>query len=303
MITMGEKPPSIVVIGSLNMDMVTKSSRFPIKGETIAGESFQQLPGGKGANQAVAAARLGGQVTMIGAVGRDITGTVLLENLKQENINTDYVTIEDETTGIAQITVSENDNQIIIVPGANYSLTKAHINDAREVINQADILIVQLEIPIEIIEYTIKIANKLRVPVILNPAPAVELSSEILAGVTYLTPNETELAFLAKHDKLEFGVESLLQRGVNTVVVTLGSEGVCYKKYQDEFPVRKKGFTAKVVDTTGAGDTFNGALAFKLASGSGLEEAVVFANKAASLSVMKFGAQSGMPTMDEMKVK
>lgn len=293
--------PNIVVIGSLNMDMITKTYRFPKKGETIAGESFQQLPGGKGANQAVAAARLGGNVTMIGAVGEDSVGSALLNNLTLEKIHTNYVSIvKGETTGVAQITVSENDNQIIIIPGANSKLRKAHIDKARNSIKKADIIIIQQEIPIAIVEYSIEMANELGIPIILNPAPAVKLSSKLLEGVTYLTPNETELALLAEHDQLESGVDVLLQKGVKTLVVTLGSKGVSYKRHIKEPMIHVKGLEVKVADTTGAGDTFNGALAYKLASGASLEESVTFANKAASLSVTKFGAQLGMPTMEEM---
>lgn len=294
--------PKVVVIGSINMDMVTRATRFPKKGETISGVSFDQLPGGKGANQAVACARLGAAVSMVGAVGNDPTGKVLLKQLEDEKINTDWIqVIENETTGMAQITVAEEDNQIIIVPGANFAITKSQIDAAKAVIQAADLIILQLEIPLEIVEYTAEVAAGFGVKVILNPAPAQPLSDTLLSNVDYLTPNETELMYLTKQTSVKEGMDSLLKEGVQNVIVTLGSEGVQYieKGYAASRAV--KGRLVEVVDTTGAGDTFNGTLAYKLAGGANVADAIEFANAAAGLSIMRFGAQTGMPTFAEVQ--
>lgn len=294
--------PKVVVIGSINMDMVTRATRFPKKGETISGVSFDQLPGGKGANQAVACARLGAAVSMVGAVGNDPTGKVLLKQLQDEKINTDWIqVIENETTGMAQITVAEEDNQIIIVPGANFAITKSQIDAAKAVIQAADLIILQLEIPLEIVEYTAEVAAGFGVKVILNPAPAQPLSDTLLSNVDYLTPNETELMYLTKQTSVKEGMDSLLKEGVQGVIVTLGSEGVQYIEKGDTASSTVKGRLVEVIDTTGAGDTFNGALAYKLAGGSNVTDAIEFANVAAGLSIMRFGAQTGMPTFAEVQ--
>ncbi len=294
--------PKVVVIGSINMDMVTRATRFPKKGETISGVSFDQLPGGKGANQAVACARLGAAVSMVGAVGNDPTGKVLLKQLEDEKINTDWIqVIDNETTGMAQITVAEEDNQIIIVPGANFAITKSQIDAAKAVIQAADLIILQLEIPLEIVEYTAEVAAGFGVKVILNPAPAQPLNDILLSNVDYLTPNETELMYLTKQTSVKEGMDSLLKEGVQGIIVTLGSEGVQYIEKGDTASSAVKGRLVEVVDTTGAGDTFNGALAYKLAGGANVTDAIEFANVAAGLSIMRFGAQTGMPTFAEVQ--
>lgn len=294
--------PKVVVIGSINMDMVTRATRFPKKGETISGVSFDQLPGGKGANQAVACARLGAAVSMVGAVGNDPTGKVLLKQLEDEKINTDWIqVIDNETTGMAQITVAEEDNQIIIVPGANFAITRSQIDAAKAVIQAADLIILQLEVPLEIVEYTAEVAAGFGVKVILNPAPAQPLSDTLLSNVDYLTPNETELMYLTKQSSVKEGMDSFLKEGVQGVIVTLGSEGVQYIEKGDTASSAVKGRLVEVVDTTGAGDTFNGALAYKLAGGANVTDAIEFANVAAGLSIMRFGAQTGMPTFAEVQ--
>ncbi|TSB48429.1 ribokinase [Alkalicoccobacillus porphyridii] len=293
--------PKVVVVGSINMDMVTKSSRFPKKGETITGVGFDQFPGGKGANQAVAAARLGADVTMIGAVGNDHTGQALLEHLKKEKINTDFINVHQTvSTGMAQITVAEEDNHIIIVPGANHAISKEQIESAVDVIKEADIMLLQLEIPLEMVEYAASVATQFGVKVILNPAPAQELPGELIELCHYITPNETELTELTGETDIIKGTQKLLSASVDAVVVTLGSMGASYRRAKDNENTNIVGIHAEVVDTTGAGDTFNGALAVALAEDSELEKAVPFANAAAALSVTKFGAQSGMPTAQEM---
>lgn len=294
--------PKVVVIGSINMDMVTRVDRFPKKGETISGGSFDQLPGGKGANQAVACARLGATVSMVGAVGDDPTGKSLLQQLQDENIQTDWIQVmKNETTGIAQITVAEEDNQIIIVPGANFAITKSHIDAAKEVIQAANLVVIQLEIPMDIVEYAAEVSANLGAKVILNPAPAHKLHDTLLSHVDYLTPNETELMHLTQQTSVTEGINALLRDGLQGVIVTLGGEGVQYMEKGNAEPKVVKGRSVEVVDTTGAGDTFNGALAYKLASGADITNAIEFANAAAGLSVMRFGAQTGMPTLNEVE--
>lgn len=299
--SMSAEQIKIVVVGSINMDMVTRSDRFPKKGETITGIDFSQLPGGKGANQAVACARLGAQVTMVGAVGSDHTGQALVEHLKQEQIDTTYIQVCPEvTTGMAQITVSEDDNHIIIVPGANHALTKEHIHAAEAQIKQADLMIVQLEVPLDIVQYAASLATEHGVKIILNPAPAQPLPQSLLKHIDYITPNETELVELTGEAEAQKGMNELISKSGGTVIVTLGSEGACFMQASEDGLTKVVGQKAKVVDTTGAGDTFNGALAVALAKESDLKKAVDFANHAAALSVTKFGAQSGMPTYQEV---
>lgn len=310
--------PKITVVGSINMDLVIQTKKLPQKGETLLGKSFQQFPGGKGANQAVAAARLGAEVSFIGCVGNDEFGNSLLERLQKENINVDGIVKKTDTvTGIAQITVSENDNSIIVVPGANYEISLHLIDQNIDKLVNADIIITQLEIPMEIVSRVIDIAYENNTPVILNPAPAQELSSEMVKKVSYITPNETELAAIVSNittnrTELEEFVngggglpltqsfETLLQAGVKNIIVTMGEHGAAYQGATEDGPSFRSGHKVDVVDTTGAGDTFNGALAVAIAQNNSLKDSVEFAIKSAALSVTKFGAQSGMPTYKEV---
>lgn len=285
------KKPIITVVGSINMDLVTVTSKTPGKGETVLGERFYQIPGGKGANQAVACARLGAEVYMIGAVGTDSFGTSLKEHLQQEGIHvTNVKPVTHKETGIAAITVSEGDNRIIVVPGANEDVMPNDVEACEEMIAQSDICLIQLEIPLETVEKAAELAKKHGVTVILNPAPAQPLSKSLLDCVDWLTPNEHERPIIFQQVNEE--------AYANRLIVTEGEEGASVS-INDELK-QIQGYSVSVVDTTGAGDTFNGALAVALSKGMNVEEACRFANAAAALSVTKLGAQSAMPTETEL---
>ncbi len=278
----------ITVVGSINMDLVVQTDQFPKQGETTLGNLYTTVPGGKGANQAVAAARLGSTVQMIGAVGQDAFGTELVAGLKNEGVGIDHVKRHAGNSGIANILLSEGDNRIIVVPGANHSVTTAEIDALTEQITASEFVMMQLEMPIPVIQRTLEICHQNGVPSILNPAPASGFTPDMLPFCTYLTPNETEVQEM-------FGEnwQAVLKDYPNRLVVTLGQKGAQF--YDGEKLVTVEGFPAEAVDTTGAGDTFNGALATALVEGQTFEQAVRFANAAASLSVEKFGAQGGMP--------
>jgi len=283
----------ITIVGSINMDIVVQMDTFPKQGETVLGQLFTTVPGGKGANQAVAAARLGSPVNIVGALGQDSFGKELLQKLNEENIYTRYVESTQTSTGIANILLYENDNRIIVVPGANFDVTPLVVDNARSVIEQSKMVVMQLEIPTETIQYTLKLCHELNVPVLLNPAPAASFNIEWMPYITYLTPNETECALL-------FGdnLETALETYPNKLIITLGADGARY--FDGEKHVNVPGYKTKAVDTTGAGDTFNGAFAYAITTGQTIEEAVSFANFAASLSVEKFGAQGGMPKLEDV---
>lgn len=278
----------ITVVGSINMDLVVRTDRFPKQGETALGDLYTTVPGGKGANQAVAAARLGSNVHMIGAVGTDAFGDELLQNLKAEAVETSLVKRVDGTSGIANILLSDGDNRIIVVPGANHRIKADEMAAFEGQLVKSDVVVMQLELPIPVVQQTLEICHQHGVPVILNPAPADGFVAELLPFVTYLTPNETEAEEL-----FGAGWENMLEQYPNRLIVTLGSQGARY--YDGRQHVFVEGFKTHVVDTTGAGDTFNGAFAVALEEKMPFEAAVRFANAAASLSVEKFGAQGGMP--------
>ncbi|MEK4171193.1 ribokinase [Lysinibacillus sp. FSL L8-0312] len=281
----------ITVIGSLNMDLVVHMDTFPKQGETILGNAFQTVPGGKGANQAVAAARLGSEVAMIGCVGEDYFGKALQATLQQEQIQTDaIVTSTSSPTGIANILLYNDDNRIVVVPGANYALSPSHLEASKELIQKSQMVIIQLEIPKETTAYAIQLCKEAGVSVLLNPAPAANFDVQWMEDISYLTPNETECAEIFNEP-----FEQLLEKYPNKIILTRGSDGACY--FDGSYPIHVPGYMTTAVDTTGAGDTFNGALAYALVEGQSLDEAVYFANIAASLSVEKFGAQGGMPTL------
>ncbi|MBA2174887.1 ribokinase [Halobacillus locisalis] len=282
------KKPVVTVIGSINMDLTVSTKVVPRQGETVMGDSFATFPGGKGANQAVAAARLGGDVRMIGAVGSDVFGNDLLEHLRREGIDTSGVaSVDGVSTGTATIIVSNGDNRIIVAPGANHEVTVPLVERFEEMIKESDIVLVQLEIPLSPVEYVSKLAVDHGVPLIVNPAPYQTLPEAVLRGATYLTPNESEATLL------EADSPSTKEKWITTI----GSAGVRLNKDDVIVP----GYLVDAVDTTGAGDTFNGALATKLAKGSSLEDAAQFANAASALSVQKLGAQQGMPHQEEVE--
>ncbi|MGJ7918969.1 ribokinase [Neobacillus sp. LXY-4] len=286
----------ITVIGSINMDLVTKTKQIPKVGETLLGDSFYTIPGGKGANQAVAAARLGSDVTLIGCVGDDSFGSDLTKHLSDQGIHIENMKpVTQQSTGIASITLSDGDNSIIVVPGANYAVTPDFVASHEEMIAGSDVLLLQLEIPLESVIKAAELANKHNVLTILNPAPIQALPKSLLKMVDYLTPNEHEQELLLASCDLSEQEEKEIRE---KCIVTKGSKGVSI--YIDG-EVLIPSYKVEVVDTTGAGDSFNGALAYSLSNGATLEESCKFANVVGAISVTKLGAQSGMPTLDEVE--
>ena len=288
----------IVVVGSINMDLITQAPRFPGPGETILGEHFLTVPGGKGANQAVAAARLGAEVALVGATGRDAFGQQLRRGLETEGIELSHVLeLDDCASGTASITVAGGENQIVVVPAANARVTPAQVERAAALIGRADVVLVQMEIPLDTVESTLRLGQRLGVPVILNPAPAQQLPAEWLRLARYVTPNQHELAIVLGADPAEADFLALMQRTPCPVVLTRGAEGAWYREQGPA--IHQPGFPVTVVDSTGAGDTFNGALAVFLHEG--VASAVRKGCAAAALSVGKLGAQNGMPRRLELE--
>jgi ribokinase len=287
------------------MDFVIKTAAIPRPGETVLGSSFQRIPGGKGGNQAAAAARLNSKVTMIGAVGKDDLGDELIRSLKKDGVKTDYVLKKlDVPTGIASIVVERSgNNAITVVSGANYALAVEDVERYHFVIEQSKVLLTQLETPLLTVKKAMTIARRAGCVTILNPAPAVKLDSEILANTDILTPNELELELLsgspaASMDEIRIAGNKLLKKGVKLLIVTLGSRGcVCVRKEtMTQYPACK----VKAVDTTAAGDCFNGALAVAISEGKSIEEAIPFAITSSALSVTKSGAQTSLPYRREV---
>lgn len=286
----------IMVIGSISTDFNVITTKRPEIGETIRGESFSTSFGGKGANQAVAAARLGAEVKMVGTVGTDEFGTLLLANLEKNGINTDNVErVTEIESGSAHITLVDNDNSIIFIPGANNAFNEARLEPLKEEIKTVDFVIIQNEIPMAIITQLIDICDELGVQIIYNPAPAEQVERELVEKVTYLTPNETEFSVLFPGLPIEEG----LRNYPNKLIVTLGSEGVAY--FDGEEIINVPSYQVPVTDTTGAGDTFNGAFAYALSKNANLTTSIQFGNLVAAISIQKFGAQGGMPTLAEVK--
>jgi ribokinase len=292
--------PRIVVIGSANTDMVVKAPRIPGPGETVLGGRFVMAAGGKGANQAVAAARLGAHVTMVACLGQDVFGRQTKENLTRDGIDTSHLIWDGQApSGIALIMLSEEgENSIAVAPGANAELTPADVERAEEAIRHADVLLLQLEVPLAAVRRGIELARRHRVRVILNPAPAAPVPGELLAQVDLLTPNEHEAALLTGvraegAEGAERAARALLARGVRVLVMTLGSRGalIATPEGMDLVPA----FRVEPVDTTGAGDAFNGALATVWGRGEPLREAVRYANAAAALATTVMGAQPSLP--------
>lgn len=294
----------IIVVGSANTDMVVKTDILPLPGETKLGGKFFMNAGGKGANQAVAAARLGGKVTFIAKVGNDIFGKQTLENLHKENINIDYVFVDDdEPSGTALIMVNQRgENCIVVAPGANACLLPADIGIVN-VFASAEIILMQLEIPMETIASVVKIAKINNQKVIINPAPAQTLESELMQGLFLIIPNETEAAFLtgitvSDDASASEAADVFLKKGVQNVIITLGRQGAFFKNSNIRFTISAP--TVKAIDTTAAGDTFCGALAVALTEGKEWDKAIKFAVEAASVSVTRIGAQSSVPYRKEI---
>jgi ribokinase len=289
----------IVVVGSFNADLVTDLLRLPQAGETVFGERFGIVAGGKGSNQAVAMARLGAQVTFVGCIGRDALAEIGVSLWAKEGIETAFVARSDSATGVAVIFVEAGGaNVIVVTKGANDDLSHAHIDAARSVIAEADFVIAPLETPLDTVRYAFQTAHELGVKTILNPAPAMPLDAELLALVDYLTPNEHELAILAQGGDTVTAARSLLTQAEQTVIVTLGAQGAQW--ITASATGRIPAYAVEVVDTVGAGDAFNGGLAVALAEGKSLEQALGFASAVAGLSVTRRGAADSMPQRAEV---
>jgi ribokinase len=298
---------NIVIIGSSNTDMVIKADHLPLPGETILGGIFFMNAGGKGANQAVAAARLNSNITFIAKVGNDVFGKETIESFRKENINTDYVfeDADDHPSGVALITVDANgENCIVVASGANAFLCEEDLIKAKQILEQADLILLQLEIPVSTVEYIAEFAAKNNKKIILNPAPACKLSDELLRKISIITPNEKEAEMLTGIviDDIESAKKAakfLNVKGIETVIITLGSKGALIYE-NDEYNLVQS-FNVKAVDTTAAGDVFNGALAVAISEEKNIIEAVQFANCAAAISVTKLGAQASAPYRNEVE--
>ena len=295
----------ILVIGSLNMDLSIDLAKMPVTGETILGRGIAYKAGGKGANQVCAAGKLGGRVRMLGCVGQDEFGQKLVKSLSESGVETDYIKeSRDLPTGTAVIYVDDNgDNSIVVIPGANMACDIEYLKEQDEQFHWCDYVVLQMEIPYEAVWYSVKRAKELGKMVILNPAPAPdEIPEEILSLVDYLTPNETEIIALngKSKDDIREGAEKLLSRGVSNVIATLGDRGaLLVNRYGETFyPARK----VVSVDTTAAGDCFNGAMVAALAEGQSEAEAILFANIASSIAVTRKGAQESLPIREEVAV-
>lgn len=286
----------IMVIGSISTDFVVLTDRRPQVGETVTGNDFQTTFGGKGANQAVASARLGGDVSMVGTVGTDVFGSQLIQNLADNGIVTDNVErVTEKPSGSAHITIADGDNSIVYIPGANNEITVARIEQLKETLLTAAIVIVQNELPQPVIDEIITFCFENDIKTIYNPAPARVVAAEILEKATYFTPNESEFHQLFPDLTITEGLEKY----PNQLILTMGSKGVYFNDGEKE--VQIPSYKVVPVDTTGAGDTFNGAFAVALSKGMSVQSSIQFGNLAASLSIQKMGAQGGMPTLEAMK--
>ena len=297
----------ILVVGSLNLDLMIEVEKLPTAGQTILGKSAAMIPGGKGANQAYAAGKLGGNVRMIGAVGWDIYGEKLLRNLQDVKVDTSGIEfIEESETGKAIVEVdAEGRNFITVIPGANEKLTKEMIDKYEYLIDECGIVILQLEIPLEVVAYVKEMARKKGKRIILDPAPAREVYPEgFLEEIDIIKPNEGELQTMIGHscltkEELTAGARELLEKGVRTVIVTLGGKGclLVTKETEMMFPSEK----VKAVDTTAAGDCFTAGLAVELSRGKTIEEAIVYGSRASAIAVTRKGAQTSIPDEEEIK--
>jgi ribokinase len=295
----------IAVIGSTNLDLVFQTKHFPKPGETLKSKKFDTFSGGKGSNQAIAASRLGGEVAFISKIGNDDFGQKSLDALKHSKVNTDYVFKDnDNASGVAVIIINEKgENSIIISPGANDHLTTEDIDASITAIEESSIVLIQLEIALKIVEYTLKSVNHFNKKIILNPAPMHPLEDWMYEKIYLITPNESESESLTGIQINDIKTASqaadyFLNKGVKNVVITLGSKGAFFKNKKEEFLIPAK--KVKVVDTTGAGDVFNGALAVALGESKNWKEIIEFAITASTISVGKLGAQSASPYRSEI---
>ena len=297
----------ICVIGSIGYDLTTYMYKFPKAGETIVGKKFIQNPGGKGDNQVIASARVGGDVTFIGAVGDDNYGELLKKNLEENKVKTHMKIVPNMSSQIATILIDESgENRIVIVPGANNFVDKKQIDDNFDIIKECDIILMQLEIPMETVEYVVDKFYELNKIIILNPAPGAELSDNIIKKCTYLTPNENEIGLITKMpydtiDNIKSAAKCLFDKGAQNVLVTLGEKGAYLKNKNDDIIIPT--LKVKALDTTGAGDCFNGVFAACLAMGKNAIEAIKYANVASSISVTRSGAVPSLPYKNEVDEK
>jgi ribokinase len=296
----------VVVVGSMNMDFVVKVACAPIAGETLPGEEFHTIPGGKGANQAVAIARLGGKVAMVGRVGKDSFGEQLSANLVFQHVDNSHIHIDTQApTGVALIVVDETgENRIIVIPGANGKINKTDIFEASEMIVGARLLLMQFEIPIDVVEYTADLAFDRHVPLLLNPAPAYPVSENLLKKITYLVLNETEAQTITGQEvnspkAARHVAELLVSKGPQVVILTMGAMGAVLadKNTSQLFPAYK----VTSVDTTAAGDAFIGGLSVTLLEDIPMNDKVCFANAAGALATTKMGAQTSLPSRQEVE--
>lgn len=300
-----KRPPRVAVVGSLMMDLVVQCQHLPLEGQTIIGQEFDTFIGGKGSNQAIAAARLGAEVTMIGSVGMDSFGDKLLKNLTAEGINSQFVVRDANIgTGMALITVAnDGNNTIVAVPQANMSLSQNNIDQAKSAIAEADILIVQLEVSLSAIQRAAEIAKANGVPVLLNPAPACQIPVDLMCLVDILAPNETEAEFLTglrltDMKTIKTAAEKLLTNPVSTVILTLGKQGALLATVEGTKLIPS--YSVEAVDTTAAGDAFCGALAVSIARGDDWQPAIKLANAAGALAVTKLGAAPSIPKLEQV---
>ena len=295
----------ITILGSVNADHVLQVPQFPRPGETLVGRNYQIISGGKGANQALAVTLSGGNAHFIACIGDDDFGQKIKHQFTQHGMNTSaMITVPETPTGIAMIQVSDaGENSICLSPEANAALLPEQLTAYEEKISEANILLMQLETPMETIEYAAKLARQHNTKVVLNPAPAQALSAELLACVDIITPNETEAEVLTgvvitDDNSAQEAANILHQQGVKTVVITLGKQGAWLS--DDDVQMRIEGFVVNPIDSTAAGDTFNGALVTVLEEGMLIKDAIRFAHGAAALSVTKFGAQTSIPTREKI---
>ena len=297
----------VTVVGSINIDLVTQVARFPEPGETLLGGDLKTIPGGKGANQAVAAARLGAEVAMVGRLGDDVFATRLRKNLVEDGVDVTFVSESAETASGAAMIVVDNDgqNSIVVASGANAKVTAQDVNRAAEAITMADVLLLQLEIPLEAVRRAAEIAHENEVKVVLNPAPAQRLPADILSLVDILIPNESELSALSglrttNLKEMKIAASKLSSSGVETVILTAGENGALLARtaVDRHFPAFS---LKKVVDTTAAGDAFVGGVATAVAEGKSLSDAVSWGNAAGALAITRAGAQPSLPTRTEVE--
>ena len=295
----------LTVVGSSNTDMVVKTPRFPVPGETILGGEFFMFPGGKGGNQAVAASRMGGDVTFITSLGDDIFGQNAMAGYKGEGIDmSGSIVHSDQASGVALITVNaEGENEIVVASGANNLLNESHLEECFDMLKDSPLILTQLETPLSVVSYLARFCREHEIPFVINPAPAQKLDSHILKGLYLITPNETETTILTGKEVSDEksaieAAEKFMEMGVENVLITMGKRGAFFMNAKEQFMVAPP--TVEAVDTTAAGDVFNGALVVFLSEGMSWEESIDLACKSAAVSVTRMGAQTSAPKRSEL---